>query len=77
MPVLQEITRQADGVRCAEPEQSIKAAVVAIIEQALTAYPSGAAVRVTGQGSQSIGSSGRDAINSLDLKIESLFGFVE
>jgi len=77
MPVLEAVTAQANAVTCMEPEQSIKATVVAILGQALAAYPPGAAVRVKASGSQSTGHDGKDAINSLELNIEPLFGFVE
>jgi hypothetical protein len=77
-PVMEAVRRQIDGVMCSEPEQTIKGMAASLIEKALTAYPSNAPVRVTAQGSQSTSHGGAgEAINSLEIKVEPLFGFVE
>ena len=79
--VAQAIADDIEKIKCAEPEQTIKAQVGAAIAMALTAFPEDYAVRVSASGSQSgcypETEENKDRrINNLDLKIEPLYGFV-
>lgn len=66
------------NVKCAEPEETVKAKVSEIIETALTAYPANTAVKVVAHGSQSTRSPADGGIiNSVSLTIEPIYGFVE
>lgn len=77
-----ELERQFGNVRCSEPEETIKNSAFALITTALSKFPANAAVSVTAQGSQTV-SNGKqslttgEAINSLEIKIEPLWNFVE
>lgn len=82
--LVDELARQFGNVKCSEPEETIKNNAFALISTALSKFPASAAVRVTAQGSQTtIGDDGKqtmgagEAINSLEIKIEPLWRFVE
>lgn len=60
-----------------QPEAAIKDKAVEIIELALGAYPPDAVVRIEAAGSQQTDHARGGAINSLTLKIEPIYGFVE
>lgn len=63
---------------CSEPEETIRQSVAGAIAAALQVYPDDAAVNVEANGSQSVnGSNPEKATNSLTVKIQPLFGFVE
>lgn len=63
------------GVKCAEPEESIKNKIGNIIDMALMSFPESGAVKITCNGTQS--PQGTFALNSVRLEIEPLWGFVE
>lgn len=70
------------AVKCSEPEETIKSKVGDIISISLAAFPAGRAVTVEASGSQTIvqaaGASGTtEAVNSVNLKISEVFGFIE
>lgn len=61
---------------CAEPEETIKDCVLKTIEVALSAFPDHSAVQVDVNGSQS--GDGKGALlNSLNVSIKPIYGFVE
>jgi len=75
--VADRIAAEAARYTCMEPEDTIKKGVVAAILGALTAFPAGAAVRVEASGSQSGSAIDGKAANSLVVKIEPLWGFID
>jgi len=75
-----------EKILCAEPEQSVKAGVISMIEAACGGMPEDSAIRIEASGSQSpayriSGGSYHEikgsVMNSLTLKIEPIHGFVE
>lgn len=66
------------GITCAEPEQTIKNGVAAIVATSLAVFPSAMAVEVKGSGSQYRPDSSKDEYqNSVSLSITPIYGFVE
>lgn len=59
-----------------EPEATVRKAVASAIAAALKAYPAASAVKVEAAGSQN-GSGPTEVINSLSVKVESVYGFIE
>lgn len=74
--VAAKLAQQFAGIKCTEPEESIKNTVAGAIATALGAFPEGTAVKVIASGSQSGGTDGK-ATNSLAVQIEPQWGFVE
>jgi hypothetical protein len=71
-----KVAEDVARIKCSEPEESIKNLIGSAISKALAAFPEGMPVRVEASGSQS--SSGPDqAANSLSVKIEPIWGFLE
>lgn len=64
-------------VKCAEPEETIKNTVANAIATALGAFPDGMAVKVEASGSQSSTGTDGKVTNSLYVKIEPQWGYVE
>lgn len=79
--VIEDARKKLGAIKCSEPEETIKGKVVNIIEAALLAMPEASAVKIEAYGSQSAyGNDGVNAgrmSNSVMLKIEPLYGFVE
>jgi hypothetical protein len=73
--VAAKIAAQFEAIKCYEPEETIKKSVAAALAAALEAYPETTAVNVQASGSQS----GKElpVTNSLSVKLETLYGFVE
>ena len=63
--------------KCAEPEESIKAEVLHILEISLLAYPDTSCVKVLANGSQSTTKDPQRFTNNLSVSIEQVYGFVE
>ncbi|TAK86728.1 MAG: hypothetical protein EPO20_06330 [Betaproteobacteria bacterium] len=76
--VAEKLAAQFANIKCSEPEETIKSNVASAIAVALNAFPPSSAVRVEAHGSQStdLGKPGI-ATNSLSVKIEPIYGFVE
>lgn len=76
--VAKRAAAELSRVKCHEPEETVKAKVIEILGVALDAFPGDTAVKVEAYGSQSVDSTqpGK-ARNSLTLKIEPLYGFME
>lgn len=72
--VAEQIAKQCSQYKCAEPEETIRAKFVEMVTTACAAFPDGYAVRVEGNGSQSM--NGDKALNSLSVKIEPIYGLV-
>lgn len=66
-------------IKCAEPEETIKNTVWSAIEAALLVFPPTQAVRVEASGSQYAPDSTKpdEKTNSLTVRLEPIFGFVE
>lgn len=82
--VLEKIVTQFDGMTpCDGVEEDVRQNIKGIIMKALEAYPkSGRAVRVEAHGSQSdphwgSADQGKHVVNTLSVRIEELYGFVE
>ncbi|MCC8945982.1 hypothetical protein H8A97_12955 [Bradyrhizobium sp. Arg62] len=74
--VKERVISQLNGIKCAEPEETIKGKVGEIIATALDAFPSDCAVQITASGSQ-YSPSGVGVVNSLNVEIKPIYGFVE
>lgn len=71
-----------ERIKCAEPEETIKAGVIAMIEATCSAMPEASAVKIVASGSQStayVDNKPADGkyTNNLRLDIEPIWGFVE
>ena len=77
--VAAKLAAQFAGIKCMEPEETIKNTVASAVAVALKAYPASYAVKVEASGSQSTDSSKPpgEATNSLSVKIEPIWGFCE
>jgi hypothetical protein len=81
--VAAKVRADLTNIKCAEPEESIKAKVVEIVEAALRSFPDAAAVSIQASGSQSpaYGADGKAVdgklTNSVKLEITPIYGFVE
>jgi hypothetical protein len=79
--LIANLPAEFDRVHCEEPEQLIKAFAKDIVLASLEHYPDDMAVKVTASGSQSKehrpDKDRTKSVNSLDIKIEPLWGFVE
>ena len=66
-------------VKCAEPEESIKNKVSDLIAASLAAFPANTAVKISASGSQSKAQDYEEgqAVNSVYITIEPLWGFVD
>lgn len=65
-------------IKCVEPEETIKAKAIEIIEVALAAYPKTIAVDISAGGSQwTNGIDSSIATNTFTLMIKPVHGFVE
>lgn len=75
--------KELSGFKCAEPEETLKASVIQIIETSLLAMPDAGAVKIEAHGSQSPALDARHNRvegrfdNNLKLSIEPIYGFVE
>ena len=63
------------GIKCMEPEETIKNAVASAVEAAVKAFPESYAVKVEASGSQSASTGG--IVNQLSVKIDPVWGFCE
>ena len=77
--VAAKLATQFAAIKCAEPEETIKGNVASAVASALAVFPPSYAVRVEASGSQHAPDSKKPAelSNSLIVKIEALYGFVE
>jgi hypothetical protein len=76
-PLAEAAAASLAAVKCAEPEETIKAKVAEIIGTCLAAFPDDGAVEIEAHGSQSTDSSKPGvAVNSLTVNIKPLYGFV-
>jgi hypothetical protein len=64
---------------CSEPEETVRQSAAKAVDEALAAQDSTVAVKVTARGSQSFQDYTKQTgvCNSLEIKIEPLWGFVE
>jgi hypothetical protein len=80
-PAAVAIKARADlaNFKCAEPEESIKAGIIDMIEKACAAMPSTAAVKIEAFGSQSPSYPPEPGKfhNNFSVKVEPIYGFVE
>jgi hypothetical protein len=74
--VAREFAAQAERNKCAEPEESIKAGAVALVQKALEGFGEGYAVQLTASGSQYV-DAGVVRSNSLKIDLQPLSGFVD
>ena len=74
--VAAKLEKDFTAYKCSEPEETIRQSVAMAVSTALAAFPEASAVRVDASGSQSQGADGK-ATNTLSVKIEPLYGFVE
>lgn len=73
-----KLAAQFSGIKCMEPEETIKNTVASAVAVALKAFPESSAVKVDAYGSQSTDAAKPDfATNQLSVKIEPLWGFCE
>lgn len=70
-----KVAKQFDGINCAEPEQTIKNKVAAIVDISLQAMRGDQAVKVSCSGSQYV--DGQGQINTVRVEVEPIYGFVE
>lgn len=77
--VAAKVKEDIERYKCAEPEESIKNSIGQSIYAALACFPEGTAVRVEASGSQYVPDASKPdaAINTLNVKIEPLYGFIE
>lgn len=77
--VAAKLKKDFANIKCSEPEETIKNQACAAIATALAAFPPGQAVSVSAGGSRSVADHKKpeEAVNSLSIKIEPLWGFVE
>lgn len=77
--VAASVAKTTAAIKCVEPEETIKNAIAGAIATALGAFPPTYAVRVEASGSQSTPDHTKPAeiSNSLSVKIEPIWGFVE
>jgi len=77
--VAASIAKSIGSSKCYEPEETIKNTIGTVLATALAAFPPNSAVRVEASGSQSVPDSTKPGVatNSLTVKIEPLWGFVE
>ena len=80
--VAAKIAADLNQYKCIEPEETVKQAVGAAIAAALAAQSPIGVVRVVGGGNQytEYGPDGKTVLsirNTLDIKVEPLYGFVE
>ena len=75
--VAENIEKQCTAYKCPEPEETIRQGAAGLVRTALEAFPEGMAVKVDMSGSQSTGSDPTKATNTLSVKIEPIYGFVE
>lgn len=61
--------------KCVEPEESIKSAVIAIVEQSLSGFPEDHPVEVSASGSQSSPTAGKP-VNQLKLDIKPIWNYL-
>jgi hypothetical protein len=73
--VADKVSKEIAGIKCAEPEESIKNAVGAIVATTLAAFPDDSAVEIDLSGSQwKDGDKG--TMNDLNVKVRPIYGFV-
>lgn len=77
--VLEKARIDLPKINCPQPEETIKGNVLVQLEAALPFFPPGYAVKVTASGSQYAPdhTKPKEVVNSFELKIEPLWGFVE
>ena len=77
--VAAQVEKTLSNIKCMEPEETIKNTIKGILATALAAFPPNMAVKVDANGSQSVPDSATPTVttNSLYVKIEPLYGFVE
>lgn len=78
-PLSAKIKDDLSKMKCSEPEESIKNKVAEALVLAVGSFPGLATVSVTASGSQYVPDSSKpnEAINSLQIKVEQLWNFVE
>lgn len=70
------IEKQA-SYACAEPEETVRKAALAVINATLDAQPVSSAVRVSANGHQSSVDADGKAQNNLNITVECIYGFAE
>ncbi len=78
--VAKSIAKQIASVKCAEPEETIKAKVGDIVATALAAFPEGYAVQITASGLQGYADYNKPELgqhNQLSVEIKPLWNFAE
>lgn len=77
--VAAKLAKDFAGIKCTEPEETIKNKVAEAIAVGLAAFPAGMAVRVEASGSQYVPDAGSpaQAQNQLRVELMPLYGFVE
>lgn len=67
------------NIKCSEPEETIKNTVAATLDLALAAFPPNYALRIDAAGSQHAPDHSKpdERVNSLSVKLEPIYGFVE
>ena len=77
--VAAKLVKDFAGIKCAEPEETIKGNVAAAVAAALAVFPASMAVRVEASGRQYAPDSNKPEgkQNQLSVKLEPLFGFIE
>lgn len=77
--VAAKLAKDFANIKCIEPEESIKNQVAATIAVALSVYPPTVVVNVAANGSQFTPDSTKpsELQNTLTVKLEPMYGFVE
>jgi len=76
MKILDKAREDLGRYKCPEPEETIKGKFLNILHAAMLAFPESAAVKIEASGSQSNAPEG-GINNSLSIKIDPIYGFVE
>jgi hypothetical protein len=78
--VAEKVASELERSKCSEPEETIKNTVADVVGVALRAFPPNYAVRVNASGSQQtpdFSKAPKEIVNSLNVSIEPIWGFVE
>ena len=76
LALIEKVKTDLGHIKCAEPEESIKAQAIDILTTCLTAYPPDVAVKIIANGRQDKDLNGL-ARNNLLIELTELYGFVE
>lgn len=78
--VLAKARTELERIKCAEPEETIKAKVLNILEASLLAMPASSLIDIKVSGSQSMADysdASKGVCNQLIMEIKPLYGFIE